>query len=102
MSVLIRILTLTLAVISLPAIASDLDLYKILEPRGYSRSQLDQCLGDRAAMEKFAAQSARDGQTFKIEGTPSFAINGKMVADAYSWEDLKPKLDARLKDNQFK
>ena len=32
-----------------------------------------------------------------FEGTPSFIINGKMLAKTASWDKLQPQLDAALK-----
>ena len=74
------------------AIASDLGFYDILEARGYSRPELDRCLSDEAKAKSLAETSQRDIQTYGLEGTPSFLINGKRV-DAYNWAALQPLLD---------
>jgi protein-disulfide isomerase len=78
------------------AIASDIDLYTVMEPRGYSRTQLDQCLGDEARAQAIATRSQGDWGRFNIEGTPSFAINGTLVADTYGWPGLRTRLDAAV------
>ena len=40
-------------------------------------------------MTKFASE------TVKIEGTPSFTINGKLQANVYDWKSLEPLLASR-------
>ena len=75
------------------AIASDLDFYEIMEGRGYSRTQLDQCLTDEAQARKIAKQSGEDTQTYRLTGTPSFVLDGKMLDGVHSWPMLQPKLD---------
>ena len=74
------------------AIASDLDFYEIMERRGYSRSELDQCLTDEAKAREIANQSQADIQRFALHGTPSFFINGEEV-EAHDWTSLQPHLD---------
>ena len=75
------------------AIASDLDFYDIMEGRGYSRTELDQCLTDETKARAIAAQSQADVERFGLRGTPTFFIGGKQV-DAHDWKGLQPHLDA--------
>jgi len=79
------------------AIADDLDLYELMARNNYSVAELDRCIADEAAGKKIAQQTQADAAAFGIQGTPSFAINGVLVEDAYSWDALWPKLDAALK-----
>lgn len=87
------------------AIASDLGFYDILEARGYTRPELDRCLSDEAKTKSLADTSQRDIQTYGLQGTPSFLINGKLV-DAHNWAYLQPELDKaisaleKVNDNQ--
>lgn len=76
------------------AIASDLGFYDVMMPRGYSRSDLDRCLGDEDKAIALANNAAADGVEFAIPGTPSFAVNGRLVANAHSWDALRPALAA--------
>lgn len=76
------------------AIASDLGFYDIMEARGYSRTALDRCLADGAKANALAATSQRDVETFGLQGTPSFVLNGKLLDGVYGWDALKPHLDA--------
>lgn len=76
------------------AVASDLHFYSLMEPRGYSVGQLNQCLSNEAAAKKLVADSEADSKQFDIPGTPSFAIDGKSLPGVHSWEALKPILAA--------
>ncbi|MBX7540188.1 thioredoxin domain-containing protein [Qipengyuania sphaerica] len=74
------------------AIASDLDFYDIMATRGYSRTQLDQCLTDEAKARVIADQSQADVQRHGLRGTPTFMMDGKML-EAHNWPDIQPHLD---------
>ena len=78
------------------AIASDLGLYTLMERRGYGRAELDRCLSDKAMADRMAkhTQDAADKQY--VQGTPAFLIDGVPLTATYTWESLKPQLDARL------
>ena len=78
------------------AIANDLGFYTIMAGRGYERVALDRCLADEAVAKRLAEQSKADGEKFGVKGTPSFAIDGTILAGTYSWKMLQPQLDARL------
>lgn len=78
------------------AIANDLGFYEIMSGRGYGRTDVDKCLSDEAAARKIAETSARDAETWKVAGTPSFAINGTLLAGTHDWRVLQPQLDARF------
>ena len=75
------------------AIASDLGFYDIMEARGYSRPALDRCLADQAKATALAETSARDVGAYALPGTPSFVLDGKLLAGVHSWEALKPVLE---------
>ncbi len=79
------------------AIASDLGLYAIMERRGYSRAEMDHCLADRALADRIAKHTSDAAEKEFINGTPGFLINGLTLTGTYSWESLKPQLDARLR-----
>lgn len=71
------------------AIAGDLGFYELMEKRGYRRVELDRCLSDYDAAKRITANSAADREEFGIAGTPSFALNGKLLANVHSWPDLQ-------------
>ncbi|WP_375290942.1 DsbA family protein [Qipengyuania sp.] len=75
------------------AIASDLGFYAIMEDRGYTRPELDRCLADESKANAMAETSQRDIATFKLQGTPSFLLDGELLDGVYSWEALAPLLD---------
>jgi protein-disulfide isomerase len=74
------------------AIADDLGFHELLEPRGYTRAQLDQCLGDQAAIDSIMSRFRQDTTQYEIPGTPSFAVNGTMLDGVHTWEGLQPAL----------
>ena len=74
------------------AIASDLGFYEIMERRGFSRSQLDQCLTDETRARAIASQSQADIEKFGLQGTPTFIMGGEKL-EAHDWKSLQPQLD---------
>ncbi len=78
------------------AIASDFHFYDLMERRGYSRVEADRCLADEAMARKLAAASDKDWKLPGVVGTPSFAINGVILAGTAGWSTLQPQLAARF------
>lgn len=78
------------------AIAADLDLDDMMEQRGYSRTEIDQCLADDLAARTLAIQSNAEANRMGVDGTPSFALNGKLLAETHSWPSLQIALDGFL------
>jgi len=78
------------------AVAADLDFYRLMENRGFSYSQIDNCLGDIDAAVDILIDEAANGRDFAVPGTPSFAINGQLLANVHSWAALQPALAAAL------
>lgn len=76
------------------AIAADLGFYAVMEPRGYSRAALNRCLSDTAMAKRLSENSERDSTRFNVAGTPSFAIDGKLLPGVHSWDDLQRRLGA--------
>jgi protein-disulfide isomerase len=76
--------------------ANALGLTAMLARRGQSQAELDACVSDDAAAAKLLANDTADYAEFAIPGTPSFALDGKLLADVYSWEALYPVLSARF------
>jgi protein-disulfide isomerase len=71
------------------AMAADLGFYEMMETRGYTRVQVDQCLGDEAAAKRIAEQSESNGTKYGVTGTPSFALNGKLLSGVHTWDALR-------------
>ncbi|GGD47113.1 thioredoxin domain-containing protein [Erythrobacter arachoides] len=76
------------------AIASDLDFYEMMEPRGLSRTQLDACLVDQSRAERIVAMSDANAAEFGVQGTPSFVLNGALLDGVHSWQGLREVLVA--------
>lgn len=73
-----------------------LGLAEILVRRGQSRAELDACVANDAAARGLLANAKADYTEFAVPGTPSFALDGKLLQDVYSWEGLYPVLSARF------
>lgn len=78
------------------AIASDLGFYAIMERRGYTRVQADQCLANTALATQMAEQAQADWKIPGIGGTPAFAIDGNVLAGTHSWQALRTQLEVRF------
>ncbi len=77
------------------AIASDFGFYAIMQGRGYDRPAADRCLADNAMAQRLAQQTAEAGR-LGIDGTPSFVLNGEVLAGTHDWETLQTQLKARV------
>lgn len=76
-------------------IATDLHLYEIAATRGYDRTTAERCLADEAMAQRLTAQTS-ETDALGISGTPAFLINGSLLLATYSWQMLRPQLDARF------
>lgn len=79
----------------LRAIASDFGFYALLEPRGYTRAQLDRCLADGPMLKRLAAERT-EADRLGVEGTPGFLLDGALLAGTFDWESLEAQIKARL------
>jgi len=78
------------------AIASDFGFYAIMERRGYRRTEIDRCLADGVRAKNLADNSQKDSEKYFVKSTPSFAIDGILLAGTHDWSLLEPQLKARL------
>lgn len=79
------------------AIARDFGFYPIMQNRGYTAIQIDKCLADEPLAQRLALSTNEAASQLFITGTPMFAIDGVVLAGTYSWDALRPQLDARLR-----
>lgn len=79
----------------LQAIAGDFDFYAIMAHRGYSRSAVNRCLSDKAMAQRIIAQT-QDAAKLGVNATPSFALDGALLAATHDWESLNIQLEARM------
>lgn len=71
------------------------NLKKIGAKAGLTSDQVDACWKDEAKVESLVATFQKNAIADKIEGTPSFIINGETVRNG-PWEDIKANIDAKL------
>ena len=79
----------------LQSIATDFGFFTIMEQRGYDRMTVERCLADPVMAQKLAAQTS-EASRLGVEGTPSFLLNGALLAGTHDWASLKAQLDARM------
>lgn len=77
------------------AIAADMGFYAIAASRGIDRTKADRCLSDETSANRLA-QLGLAADKAGVEGTPSFAINGSLLAGTHDWRTLEPQLRARM------
>jgi protein-disulfide isomerase len=75
--------------------ASGLDKWAVAKGLPLARAQA--CLADKNAQNRLVAIYKDALDTWKLEGTPTFVINGKTVTGVYDWANLEPKVQAALR-----
>jgi protein-disulfide isomerase len=63
-----------------------------MEGRGFTPTQIDACLSDKAEQDKILAMTEYATTTLKLTGTPSFTLANQPLANVHSWTALRPKL----------
>jgi protein-disulfide isomerase len=78
--------------------ASLLGLQDWAAARGVPQAKSNQCLSDQKMIDH-EVQVTGDVSTQypQFTGTPAFVVNGKMLADANTWDKVEPELQAALK-----
>ena len=77
-------------------IASDFHFYEIMETRGYARAEVTRCLADSALAKRLADGTDKAQKDYAIQGTPSFLIDNVLLSGTYSWDVLRPQIEARV------
>jgi protein-disulfide isomerase len=70
-------------------------MYALGRQSGLTDDQMQACLADQANAQALVAEFQRTSTEDKVEGTPTFTINGTKVPNS-SWEEFKTALDAAL------
>lgn len=78
------------------AIASDFKFYEFMASRGMDRQAMDRCLANEALANKLAQQTSDAVDNLGVTGTPSFIIDGILLAGTHDWDSLRPQLLARM------
>lgn len=81
---------------SLKAIAKGVGLDVLMRARGLTVAQIDACLTDAAAQKQVVAMTNEAWTIRKINGTPSFLINGNAFEGPGSWAAVEAGLKAAL------
>ncbi|MEO1220436.1 MAG: thioredoxin domain-containing protein [Pseudomonadota bacterium] len=79
------------------SMAAALDLDDMLAERGVSRMDITTCLNDDQAALKLVQNGAADKEEFAYPGTPSFALDGKLLDQVHTWGALYPVIAERFK-----
>jgi len=74
------------------ALAAKLGLIDFVRQRGIPEEKAKACLADAKAIDGLVALTDKGVREFKVQGTPTFIINGVTQENTASWELLKPKL----------
>lgn len=61
-------------------------------PRGLPRAKFDACLSDAAKMEALTKRQQAAIDTYQVQGTPTFLLNGKKLEGVTTWAQLQPKI----------
>lgn len=77
-------------------IAADTGLMALMRARGFTQAQLDAALDSEVARAELTGMTNIGLSADRIEGTPTFFINGRN-AEVTAWLALKSKLDLALK-----
>ena len=75
------------------ALAGVLGLKTFFAARGMSETEIDQCLANPAAVNRWAESTQRNGTEFEVAGTPTFLINGESIGTV-TWTEMAEKLRA--------
>ena len=67
-------------------------LHEFFRGRGMPQARIDSCLADEKALQDLLARTERATSEDRVQGTPTFLINGSKVPDAASWAALEPAL----------
>jgi protein-disulfide isomerase len=73
-------------------LADKLGLVEFVQQRGISADKAKACLANAKEVDGFVKMTERAIKEFKVEGTPTFVINGITVKNTGTWEALRPKL----------
>lgn len=62
--------------------------------RGIPAAELDRCLSDSAAINKHSKATEDAAKQYEITGTPTFLLNGSVMADVAEWPKMRAALQA--------
>ncbi len=65
-----------------------------VKQRGIPEAQARACLADPAAAEALTKMNEKANQDYQIPGTPTFLLNGKVLENTVTWEQVETALKA--------
>jgi protein-disulfide isomerase len=65
-----------------------------VKQRGVPDAKARACLADKAKFTEIAKNTDAANQQYKIQGTPTFIVNGDVVPNVADWKSLQPSLKA--------
>lgn len=74
------------------AIADATGLTAFMAKRGLPEEKAHACLADKKTLDLLAAMAKDAWETKQIGGTPSFSLDGKLIADVHDWGALRGAL----------
>ena len=69
----------------------------IARQAGLGDQAVENCLKDQATLDKIQADQKFAIDTLKIEGTPTFFVNGTMIVGEIEFEELRKRINSLLK-----
>lgn len=76
----------------LPAMAGIFGIPEFFAARGIPAAETSRCLADSAAVQKRTEVTSRNQRQYEISGTPTFLLNGQVMANAGTWEQVRDAL----------
>ena len=76
-------------------LARAMDLDTFFARRGMPEARFNECLADRAAIQRLTDMTSRAVTELQVQGTPTFFINGEKQ-DVSEWDALEPRLRAAI------
>ena len=72
-------------------------LFEIAKQAGFTQESFDKCLTDQALLDKLTAIRTRAAETFGVNATPTFYINGKKLTKPPTIEGFDKTLEPLIK-----
>jgi protein-disulfide isomerase len=72
------------------------ELFKVAKQAGFTQESFDKCLADQKLLDDITAVRTRGSETFGVNSTPTFFVNGKKLAGA-SLDDFEKAFAPILK-----
>jgi protein-disulfide isomerase len=71
-------------------------LHEFAAPRGLPRAKFDACFANEGTMEALTKRQQAAIDTWQVQGTPTFLLNGKKIDGVTTWAQLQPKIAEAL------